>query len=68
VSPVKYELGFYIPEDAILHSRCRENLKSYRVKGIGELETALVVISSRNKLRSNMFLRNVGSYKSHTAF
>jgi hypothetical protein len=29
VSPVKYELGFYIPEDAILHSHCRGNLKSY---------------------------------------
>jgi hypothetical protein len=29
VSPVKYEQGFYIPEDAILHSYCRENLKSY---------------------------------------
>jgi hypothetical protein len=29
VSPVKYELGFYIPEDAILHSDRRENLKSY---------------------------------------
>jgi hypothetical protein len=28
VSPVKYELGFYIPED-ILHSYHRENLKSY---------------------------------------
>jgi hypothetical protein len=26
---VKYELGFYIPEDAILHSHYRENLKSY---------------------------------------
>jgi hypothetical protein len=25
VSPVKYELGLYIPEDAILHSHCREN-------------------------------------------
>jgi hypothetical protein len=31
VSPVRYELGFYIPEDAILHSHCRENLKSYMV-------------------------------------
>jgi hypothetical protein len=30
VSPVKYELGFYIPEDDILHSHRRENLKSYR--------------------------------------
>jgi hypothetical protein len=29
VSPVKYELGFYIPEDGILHIHCRENLKSY---------------------------------------
>jgi hypothetical protein len=29
VSPVKYELGFYIPEDDILHSHCSENLKSY---------------------------------------
>jgi hypothetical protein len=29
VSPVKYELGFYIPEDDILHSHCRENLKYY---------------------------------------
>jgi hypothetical protein len=29
VSPVKYELGFYVLEDDILHSHCRENLKSY---------------------------------------
>jgi hypothetical protein len=29
VSPVKYELGFYIPEDDILHSHRSENLKSY---------------------------------------
>jgi hypothetical protein len=29
VSPVKYELGFYIPEDDILHSHCRESLNSY---------------------------------------
>jgi hypothetical protein len=26
---VKYELGFYIPEDGILHSHRREYLKSY---------------------------------------
>jgi hypothetical protein len=30
VSPVKYEMGFYISEDDILHSHCRENLKSYK--------------------------------------
>jgi hypothetical protein len=29
VSPVKYELGFHIPEDDILHSDRREHLKSY---------------------------------------
>jgi hypothetical protein len=29
MSPVKYELGFYIPEDVILHSHLRENHKSY---------------------------------------
>jgi hypothetical protein len=29
MSPVMYELGFYIPEDDILHSLCRENLRSY---------------------------------------
>jgi hypothetical protein len=32
VSPVSYELGFYIPEDDILHSHRRESLKSYTVK------------------------------------
>jgi hypothetical protein len=29
VSPVRYELGFYIPEDDILHSHHREDLKTY---------------------------------------
>jgi hypothetical protein len=29
MSPVRYELGFYIPEDDILHSHRRENLKFY---------------------------------------
>jgi hypothetical protein len=29
VSSLKYELGFYISEDEILHSDRRENLKSY---------------------------------------
>jgi hypothetical protein len=28
MSPVRYELRFYIPED-ILHSHCRENIGSY---------------------------------------
>jgi hypothetical protein len=29
VSPVKYKLGFYIPEDDSLHSRRRKNHKYY---------------------------------------
>jgi hypothetical protein len=29
VSPVRYELRFYIPEDGIFHSHCREYFKSY---------------------------------------
>jgi hypothetical protein len=29
VSPVRYELGFYIPDDGTLHSHCHENIKSY---------------------------------------
>jgi hypothetical protein len=29
VSPVRYELGFYIPEDGTLHSHRRGNLESY---------------------------------------
>jgi hypothetical protein len=29
MSPVKYELGSYIPEDDFIHSHCRENIKPY---------------------------------------
>jgi hypothetical protein len=29
MSPVRCELGFYIPEDGVLHSHRRENLRSY---------------------------------------
>jgi hypothetical protein len=31
VFPVRYELGFYIPEDVDLHSDGRENPKSYKL-------------------------------------
>jgi hypothetical protein len=34
VSPVKYELSFYIPEDGILHSHRREYLKSQKSRRI----------------------------------
>jgi hypothetical protein len=29
VLPVKYELGFYVPEDAIIHNHRFDNLKPY---------------------------------------
>jgi hypothetical protein len=34
MSPVIYELGFYIPEDGIVHSH--ENLKFYIIRDIAE--------------------------------
>jgi hypothetical protein len=30
VFPLRHELGFYTPEDDILHSHRRKNLKSYK--------------------------------------
>jgi hypothetical protein len=44
---VKYELGFYIPEDDVLHTRRRENLKSYI-----DLETLLYMGSAIPGYRS----------------
>jgi hypothetical protein len=32
VPPARYEVGFYITRDGILHSHRRENLKSYNSK------------------------------------
>jgi hypothetical protein len=49
VSPVKYEMGLYIPEDDILHNHCRENLKSYAVLLCGACST---VVGSGTLLRS----------------
>jgi hypothetical protein len=47
MSPVRYELGFYIPEDYILHSHRRVNLKSHR-KGVVCCYRPLNVISLRS--------------------
>jgi hypothetical protein len=32
MSPLRYELEFYIPDDDIHHSHYRESLKSYNMK------------------------------------
>jgi hypothetical protein len=37
--PVRYRLGFYIPEDEILHSHRREKLRSYMVAFIYPVRT-----------------------------
>jgi hypothetical protein len=46
VFPVKYELGFYITEDAILHSHRRNDVKSYmfHMNVLGENEEILEIL------------------------
>jgi hypothetical protein len=44
MSTVRYELGFYIPEDITLHSRTRENLKSQDVRRSSE--TVMTIITT----------------------
>jgi hypothetical protein len=51
VLPVRYELGFYIPEDGILHSHRREKLKSYNGKYNFESMPGGVRKEGRPKLR-----------------
>jgi hypothetical protein len=45
VSPVRYEQGCYIPEDDILHSHRRENLKSYDVSCWSAVGTAAEIVT-----------------------
>jgi hypothetical protein len=63
VSPVKYELGFYIPEDDILHSHRREYLKSYTDETLFDLLNALnnggkSPISGLNGISDNNSVQN----------
>jgi hypothetical protein len=51
VSPVRYELGFYISEDDILHSHIYENLKYYTEKKCN-LCCLQIVSEYREHLRS----------------
>jgi hypothetical protein len=61
MSPVKYELGFYIPEDGILHSHSRENLKSYTAN------VRSSVILPTLMMEAIRYSETFGSYESHTA-
>jgi hypothetical protein len=59
VSPVKYEVGFYIPEDYILHSHRRVNLKSY----IKKLEFFILIFKLvASGYKDNIFLHNLCIY------
>jgi hypothetical protein len=52
-----------IPEDAILHSHGRENLKSYLVYPLYVIDN----VTYNSDEGGTKLLRNVVSYKSHTA-
>jgi hypothetical protein len=58
VSPVRYELGFYIPEDGILHSHRRENFKSYTAKTVNRISGCLQGIGMFC-LSDNMLIRSL---------
>jgi hypothetical protein len=73
VSPVKYELGFYIPEDDILHSDRRENLKSYRAltgwalkwrRNVSPVKYELGLYILEGGIRHSSHRDNLKSYKS----
>jgi hypothetical protein len=54
VSPVKYTLGFYTPQDDILHSHCREKtpiLHSFPPETSSVLATADHVIALTNCIK-----------------
>jgi hypothetical protein len=44
VSPVKYKLGFYIPEDGIFHSHRRKALKYYTILNLIRRDISLRVL------------------------
>jgi hypothetical protein len=51
MSPAKYELGFYIPEDNILHNHSGENFKSYIEKIVSSRFRTPARSQSLNRLR-----------------
>jgi hypothetical protein len=53
VSPVKYELGVYIPEDDILHSHRSGNLSSY-----SELRLSEYITHCRSLIHRTMEIRD----------
>jgi hypothetical protein len=60
VSPVRYELGFYIPQEGIPHSHRRGNLKSYIVCFIskkvfyGKIYMVVVVVNCASERKDTL--------------
>jgi hypothetical protein len=76
MSPVRYELGFYIPLDDIFHSRRCENLKSYialtgwtlyRRRNVSPLRYKLGCYISEDDIRHSHRRENFKSYITLTA-
>jgi glutaminase len=74
VSPVRYELASYTPEDDILHSDCRENVRSYTLTY--HFETLCTMLSRiclilpcglLNNLQEALIMQNTKS-TSHSTF
>jgi hypothetical protein len=71
VSPVRYELEFYIPEDDILHSHRRQNLKSYKgplrfllpPSRFSGARANLHVVTELAGTRSQSWFRHCGTYR-----
>jgi hypothetical protein len=66
VSPVKYELRFYTPEDGILHSHRRENLSSYIKSTGGALQRGHNISPMRHEL--GPYIPENGIFHSHRMF
>jgi hypothetical protein len=54
VSPVKYEIGFYIPEDEIHHSYSCENLRSYVKRDVSRNDGAVVATAVWEESATNL--------------
>jgi hypothetical protein len=77
MSPVRYELGFYIPENGILHSHRSENINSnialtgwglYRRRNVSPVRYELgVYIPKDNILHSNRH-ESINSYVALTGW
>jgi hypothetical protein len=64
VSPVKYELGFYILEDGIVHTHRRDSLRSYLDHLISEVRIMVEICASS----PNYEMKTVSLHVPHVRF